>query len=68
MTEKINGNFDIALQVLIQSLVDLKHEHHSKKTASEMAWKILGDWDQNRGNDWFTSTKLKERNKSKEKS
>lgn len=65
MTEEISGNFDIALNVLIQSLVDLKYDHHSNKTASEMAWKILDNWDQNRGNDWFTSTKLKEQNKSK---
>lgn len=55
MSKEINGNFEQALQVLISQLVDAKY-------TSDIAFKILWDWDKNRGDDWFTSTKLKEQN------
>lgn len=56
MKEEIKGNFEAALTLLIQHLVDEKN------------LLALSKWDGARGNDWFTSTKLKEQNKSKEKS
>ncbi len=55
MSKEIKGNFEQALQVLISQLVAAKY-------TSDIAFKILRDWDKNRGNDWFTSTKLKEQN------
>lgn len=52
---KITGNFEVALQKLITSLIDSKLE--TKKSASELAFKLLSEWDRNRGTDWYTSTK-----------
>ena len=59
MKEKINGDFAQALDILISRLV-------RAKGSSKLAHELLYDWDQRRGNDWFTSTKKwEEQNEAK---
>lgn len=56
MSEEIKGNFDDAIHILIERLVRAKSSPGIGKFASE----LLYDWDQRRGNDWYTSTKKSE--------
>lgn len=52
--ERIKGNFDFALQELISRLRRAKDTPGLARFAED----VLFQWDNNRGNDWFTSTKL----------
>lgn len=52
----IKGNFEEALTILIERLVRAKY-------SNKLAHDLLLDWDQRRGNDWFTSTLMHEENK-----
>ena len=50
---KIHGNFEEALIFLIERL--RRGKGHIK-----LADELLRDWDERRGNDWFTSTRRSE--------
>lgn len=52
--DKITGNFDFAIRELIGRLVRAKDIPEIAHFAAD----VLYDWDKNRGNDWFTGTKL----------
>lgn len=54
--EKIVGNFDFALQQLISRLTRAKGTPGLARFAED----ILLEWDNNRGTDWYTNTKLVE--------
>lgn len=56
MSEEIKGNFDDAIHTLIERLVRAK----SSPGVGKFAHELLSDWDQRRGNDWYTSTKKRE--------
>lgn len=47
VTHGVTGDFELALVNLIQDL----------KSENKPVWKILDDWDNIRGNDWFTQTR-----------
>ena len=49
MINKVKGDFDEALSTLIAGLVRAKGSH-------QLAVDLLYEWDQLRGNDWYTST------------
>lgn len=56
MNRKINGSFEEALIVLLERLV-------RAKGSSKLATELLYDWDQRRGNDWFSDTLRAEENR-----
>ena len=50
MNKHIKGNFTEALEILISRLA-------RAKGSNKLAYELLYEWDQRRGNDWFTDTK-----------
>lgn len=51
---QVKGNFEEALDILISRLA-------RAKGSSKLASDLLQEWDQRRGDDWFTDTKLRQR-------
>lgn len=56
MSEKIIGDFDVALRQLIERLKGAKDTPGIARFASHVLW----EWDYIRGTDWYTNTKLRE--------
>lgn len=51
--DKVTGDFADALYILIDRLVRAKN-------SSKLATELLQDWDERRGNDWFTDTRSRQ--------
>lgn len=60
MNNPIKGNFAEALEILISRLA-------KAKGSNKLAYELLYDWDQRRGNDWFTDTKKAQENRELKK-
>lgn len=56
MTDKIEGDFQIAIRLLIHQLTMAEDGLYSDLTVKEYATDVLALWDKNRGSDWYTST------------
>lgn len=56
MSEKIEGDFQIAIRLLIHQLSMAEDGLYSDLTVKEYATDVLALWDKNRGTDWYTST------------
>lgn len=54
-TESITGDIDYAIRSLIASLVSARDG--TKESGSELAHRLICQWDKDRGNGWFLTTK-----------
>ena len=53
----IKGNFDVAIHSLINKLTVAENGLYQEDlTPQEFAEKVLKEWDEDRGEDWYTST------------
>lgn len=54
---EFKGNFDVAIHSLINKLSAAEGGlHQDDITLQEFAQKVLKEWDEDRGEDWYTST------------
>lgn len=54
---EFKGNFDVAIHSLINKLAVAENGLYQEDlTLQEFAEKVLKEWDEDRGEDWYTST------------
>lgn len=54
---EVKGNFDVAIHSLINKLTVAENGLYQEDlTLQEFAEKALKEWDEDRGEDWYTST------------
>lgn len=54
---QFKGNFDVAIHSLINKLsLAERGLYQNDLTIQEFAEKVLKEWDEDRGEDWYTST------------
>lgn len=54
---EVKGNFEVAIHMLINKLtLAEKGLYQEDITLQEFAEKVLTEWDEDRGEDWYTST------------
>jgi hypothetical protein len=56
----VKNNFDLAIHTLIHSLVGVSRDMKLTQQERNIAHRLLAEWDCNRGDDWYTSTKRRE--------
>lgn len=56
MSDKIEGDFQVAIRLLIHQLSMAEDGLYSDLTVKEYATDVLALWDKHRGTDWYTST------------
>lgn len=54
---EVKGNFEVAIHSLVHKLTLAENGIYSEdSTLQEFAEKVLQEWDEDRGEDWYTST------------
>lgn len=56
MSDKIKGDFQIALHLMIHQLTMAENDLYMDFTPKQFASDVLSLWDAHRGNDWYSST------------
>ncbi len=56
MSNKIEGDFQIALHLMIHQLTMAENDLYVDFTPKQFASDVLALWDTHRGNDWYSST------------